>query len=112
MEIVDSLAERGFPILAFFLESVLVALFSWADCLSLSFGICLVRGVGLGVVVLGAGVICFGGSFGADLTFHSGFTFGAPWALVAVRLMKSLSKKISNEMFGIWTTAVNRRRWV
>jgi len=66
--------------------------------------------VGLGIV-LGVGRLGFalvsgfslGGSFGAVLTFHSGLTFGIPPDRVAVKLRMSLSKKMSNEMFGIWT---------
>lgn len=50
---------------------------------------------------LDGGGSALGGSLGAVLVFQAGFTLGAPCARVAVMLMKSVSKKTSNEIFGI-----------
>lgn len=58
------------------------------------------RPAGLGVAVGSAGC-SLGGSFGAVRTFHSGLAFGACLPRDAETLMKSWSKKMSNEMLGI-----------
>lgn len=59
------------------------------------------RPAGLGVAVGSAGC-SLGGSFGAVRTFHSGLALGACLPRDAETLMKSWSKKMSNEMLGIW----------
>ena len=66
-------------------------------------------GAGLGSVFDGAGS-SFGGSFGAVLTFQSGLILGAPWDLVAVKFRKSLSKKMSKLILGIWNACEHWRK--
>lgn len=58
------------------------------------------RPAGLGVAAGSAGC-SFGGSFGAVRTFHSGLALGACLPRDAETLIKSWSKKMSNEMLGI-----------
>lgn len=72
---------------------------SWGGCLvELIVG----RGAGRGVDAESSGV-CLGGNLGAVRTFHSGFALGACLPRDAEMLKKSWSKKMSKEMFGIWT---------
>jgi hypothetical protein len=64
---------------------------------AVSFSRCAGLGVERGLVG-----ISLGGSLGAVRTFHSGLALGVVLPREAEMLMKSWSKKISNEMFGIW----------